>query len=123
MSLTYDQHVASFRSLRRKLLRSEAEMSAYRERIREGGPSRFTAAEQFAEYGLAQCCACRRILVERHLGPPDPQGHRRCANWSDCREARAMAEVYQAQHEDMTAWESAEPDGQREKVNRSLIEL
>ncbi len=89
-------------------------MSAYPERDTDAIPDRFSTAAQFAEYGLVQCHACRRILVARHLGPPDPQGHRRCANWSDCRDARAMAEVYRAQQDDIAAWESAEPDEQRE---------
>src|SRR5258707_224628 len=99
MSLTCDQHVMSFPSRQTGQAGEigEVDMSSY---------------EQFAEYGLAQCRACRRILVQRHLGPADPQGNRRCANWSDCREARAMADLYGPQQGRAVVLESAEPDGQ-----------
>jgi hypothetical protein len=107
MSLTYDQHVASFPSL-------PAGQAG------EIGDVAMISNEQFAEYGLAQCCACRRIRVQRHLGPPGPEGNRRCANWSDCREARAMAEMYGPQQDGARARESVGLDGRQTEADLLL---
>lgn len=76
-------------------------MTVFRGREREIDAERLAIAEQFARYGLAECCACRRFLPKRYLGPVDPEGKQRCANWSDCRDARAMAEAFRSQDSEL----------------------
>ena len=44
-----------------------------------------------------------------HLGPLDPDGQQRCANWSDCRDARTVAEACLAQERAFPPAEDAEP--------------
>jgi len=68
-------------------------MTDFREQVIENDADRLAVAEQFARYGLAQCCACRRFLPKRYLALLDPDGQQRCANWSDCRGARSMTEA------------------------------
>jgi hypothetical protein len=85
-------------------------MTDSRDRTSEEASDQFTLAQQFAQYGLAQCCACRRILPRRYLGPLDPLGQQRCVNWSDCRDARALAEAYLSQNRKATAAAIAGPD-------------
>ena len=55
-------------------------MTAFRERVTEIDAEQLAMAEQFARYGLVQCCACHRFLPKRYLGPLDPEGQQRCAN-------------------------------------------
>jgi hypothetical protein len=89
-------------------------MTVFREWVSEIDADRLATAEQFARYGLAQCCECRRFLPKRYLGPLDPLGQQRCANWSDCRDARDMAEACLFPEREITAAVDAEPSDEEE---------